>query len=145
MLDVNAEIAFSKPDPNRSGEAYLEEFESEAGLQVPHARDAVGVRQRAAGGRGPGGHRLRPRFDPADAVALIWQNLVPISPPILGPIELRPQDIDPLIRLAGRGELPEAVLYTTLHADTAGGIVQRTTPPAGLSRDGTSLRDGARW
>ena len=63
VLDVNAEIAFSKPDPNRSGEAYLEEFESEAGLQVPDARGGVGVRQRAAGGRGPGGHRLL-RFRP---------------------------------------------------------------------------------
>ena len=55
---------------------------------------------------------------------LTWQNLVPRAPATNQPIELRPQDIDTLIRLAGRGEEPEAVLYTTLHADTAGGIVQ---------------------
>ena len=34
LFDVNAELAFTKPDPNRSGEAYLEEFETEAGLDV---------------------------------------------------------------------------------------------------------------
>ena len=28
MIDINAEYAFTKPDPNRSGQAYLEEFEA---------------------------------------------------------------------------------------------------------------------
>ena len=43
-------------------------------------------------------------FDPEDAVALTWQNLVP------GPDgqaqDLRARDIDPLIRVAGRGDEP---------------------------------------
>src|SRR4029079_3988321 len=34
LLDVNAELAFTKPDPNRSGQAYLEEFEGESGLSI---------------------------------------------------------------------------------------------------------------
>ena len=34
LLDLNAEFAFTKPDPNRSGQAYLEEFEAEAGIPV---------------------------------------------------------------------------------------------------------------
>ena len=123
LLDLNAEFAFSKPDPNRSGEAYLEEFESESGLLVPmresqwefgsQPEDAAGLEDISIAA-----------FDPADAVQLIWQNLVPIEG-TSQPVELRPQDIDTLIRLAGRGEEPEPVLYTTLHADTAGGIVQR--------------------
>ena len=33
-LDLNAEFAFTKPDPNRSGQAYLEEFEAEAGIPI---------------------------------------------------------------------------------------------------------------
>ena len=100
LFDVNAEVAFTKPDPNRSGQAYLEEFEGEAGLQVPCARpqwefgsrpqQATGLEDILGGG-----------FDPDDAVALTWQNLVP------GPggsaSELRPQDIDTLIRLRGPG------------------------------------------
>jgi hypothetical protein len=123
LLDINAELAFTKPDPNRSGLAYLEEFEGEAGLLVSlretqweygsRPQQAVGLEDIGfAGG-----------FDKDDAVALTWQNLVP------GPngqaLERRPQDIDTLIRLVGRGEDPETIMYLTLHADTAGGIVQR--------------------
>ena len=123
LFDVNAEFAITKPDPNRSGQAYLEEFESEAGLAVSlretqwefgsRPQQAVGLEDIGfAGG-----------FDLDDAVALTWQNLVP------GPNgqaqERRPQDIDTLIRLVGRGEEPETIMYLTLHADTAGGIVQR--------------------
>ena len=123
VLDVNAEFAFSKPDPNRSGEAYLEEFESETGLQVSmrEAQWEFGSAPEEVGGLEDIGFAT---FDPADAVQLIWQNLVP-APGTNRPVELRPQDIDTLIRLAGRGEEPEPVMYLTLHADTAGGVVQR--------------------
>jgi hypothetical protein len=123
LLDIDAEFAVTKPDPNRSGEAYLEEFESEAGLEVSlresqwefgsPPQDPAGLLDIFPGG-----------FNQDDAVALTWQNLVPRSSTDPNPIEIRPQDIDPLIRLAGRGEEPEAVMYLTLHADTAGGIVQ---------------------
>jgi Motility related/secretion protein len=123
LFDVNAEFAVTKPDPNRSGQAYLEEFEGDAGLVVSlretqwefgsRPQQAIGLEDIGfAGG-----------FDRDDAVALTWQNLVP------GPggtaLERRPQDIDTLIRLVGRGEDPETILYLALHADTAGGIVQR--------------------
>jgi hypothetical protein len=124
VLDVNAEVAFSKPDPNRSGEAYLEEFESESGLQVPmrEAQWEFGSTPQEAVGLEDIGFAT---FDPADAVQLVWQSLVPISSSDTRPIEIRPQDIDPFIRTAGRGTQPEDVLYMTLHADTAGGVVQR--------------------
>ncbi len=56
-------------------------------------------------------------------MALTWQNLVP--GPDGNALELRPQDIDRQIRLAGRGEAPETIMYLALHADTAGGIVQQ--------------------
>jgi motility/secretion related protein SprA len=121
-FDVNAELAFTKPDPNRSGQAYLEEFEADAGLDVSlretqwefgsTPQQATGLEDILLGG-----------FDPADAVALTWQNLVP-GPNGVNAQELRPQDIDTLIRVAGAGEAPETIMYLTLHADTAGGIVQ---------------------
>jgi hypothetical protein len=141
VLDVNAEFAFSKPDPNRSGEAYLEEFESESGLQVPMREGEweFGSAPQEAVGLEDIGFAA---FDRADAVQLIWQSLVPISSSDPRPIEIRPQDIDPFIRLAGRGEQPEAVLYLTLHADTAGGVVQRDNS----SRWTQPRRDNAvRW
>ncbi len=136
LLDLNAEFAFTKPDPNRSGQAYLEEFEGESGLQVSLRESSweFGSRPQQATGLEdilPGG------FDLADAVQLTWQNLIPA--PGGGALELRPQDIDSLIRIAGRTEDRETVLYTTLHADTAGGIVQqnnasRWSQPARLNR-----------
>ncbi|MEP7175464.1 MAG: hypothetical protein ABI860_02850 [Gemmatimonadales bacterium] len=123
LVDVNAELAFTKPDPNRSGQAYLEEFEGEAGLAVSlrESQWEFGSRPQQATGLEDIGFAAG--FDNDDAVALTWQNLVP------GPdgkaLERRAQDIDTLIRVAGRGDDPETIMFLTLHADTAGGIVQR--------------------
>jgi hypothetical protein len=62
-------------------------------------------------------------FDSASAVQTTWQNLVPACSGC-PPIEVRPEDIDPTIIITGTSSNPETVLYTTLHADTAGGMVQ---------------------
>ena len=75
---MNAEFAFTKPDPNRSGQAYLEEFEGEAGRR----RVACGETQWEFGSRPQQPDGLEDigfagGFDPADAVALTWQNLIP--------------------------------------------------------------------
>ena len=123
LLDLNAEFAFTKPDPNRSGQAYLEEFEAEAGVPVS-LRETVwefGSRPQQADGVTDvvGGI-----FEEDDAVALTWQNLVPVAGGSQA-LELRPEDIDTLIRFSGRGERLETPMFLTLHADTAGGIVQR--------------------
>ncbi|MBA3445480.1 MAG: cell surface protein SprA [Gemmatimonadales bacterium] len=125
LLDLNAELAFTKPDPNRSGQAYLEEFEAEAGIPIS-LRETVwefGSRPQQADGIS---ELVGGVFDPEDAVALTWQNLIPLTPGSNQPVELRPEDIDTLIRLSGRGERLETAMYLTLHADTAGGIVQQS-------------------
>jgi Motility related/secretion protein len=122
QFDVNAEFAFSKPDPNRSGQAYLEEFEGEAGVQVSLRETGWEFGSRPQSNLGledvvPGG------FLDDDAVQLTWQNLATDQN---GQVrELRARDIDPLIRVAGQGDNPETVMYAALHADTAGGMVQR--------------------
>ena len=122
LLDVNAEFAFSKPDPNRSGQAYLEEFEGDAGVGVSLRETGWEFGSRPQSNLGledilPGG------FINDDAVQLTWQNLATDEN---GQIrELRARDIDPLIRVAGQGDNPETVMYAALHADTAGGMVQR--------------------
>ncbi|MEO8089988.1 MAG: cell surface protein SprA, partial [Gemmatimonadales bacterium] len=123
QLDLNAEFALTKPDPNRSGQAYLEEFEAEAGIPVS-LREAdweFGSRPQQADGVTDlvGG-----AFELDDAVALTWQNLVPVAGGSQA-LELRPEDIDTLLRFSGRGERLETPMFLTLHADTAGGVVQR--------------------
>ena len=138
---MNAEFAFTKPDANRSGEAYLEEFEAESGLQISmrETQWEFGSRPENAVGLEDVGFAA---FDPDDAVELTWQNLVPISRGNPQPLELRPEDIDTLIRFAGRGERLETVMFLTLHADTAGGVVQRNN----ASRWSPPRRDFApRW
>jgi hypothetical protein len=121
-LEFNGEVAFTRPDPNRSGQAYLEEFEGDNGIPVslreslwefssrPQYTDGV---QAVVG----------PQFDPADAVQLTWQNLVPDGQG--GTLQLRARDIDPRIQVAGQRDQLETILFMALHADTAGGIVQR--------------------
>jgi hypothetical protein len=124
LLDLNAEFAFTKPDPNRSGQAYLEEFEAEAGIPISLQETAWefgSLPQQANGVEDLG---FAGGFQREDAVALTWQNLVPV-PGSNQALELRPEDIDTLIRFSGRGERLETAMFMTLHADTAGGVVQR--------------------
>lgn len=119
-LDVTGEVAFTKPDPNRSGQAYLEEFEGDNGIQVGLGEAAWSFSSRP---QSPAGVTdLFPTFDAADAVALTWQNLVPDNRG--GVIELQAADIDPKIQVTASQSTRETILFTSFHADTAGGVVQ---------------------
>jgi hypothetical protein len=121
-IDLNGEFAFSKPDPNRSGTAYIEEFESDASVQVPLRENLWEFGSRPQ--RPDGVEDLFPAgFDSTDAVQLTWQNLVPAGNDVF---QVHPQDIDPSIVLAGSSNSQsqlETALFVTLHADTAGGVV----------------------
>jgi hypothetical protein len=123
LLDFNGELAFTKPDPNRSGQAYLEEFEADAGVQIPLRESIWEFGSRPADPSGLEEAGFAAGFDLDDAVALVWQNLIPSGG---GALELRSQDIDTLIRIVGRGDPLETPMFLTLHADTAGGLVQRS-------------------
>ena len=123
-LDVNAEFAFTKPDQNRSGQAYIEEFEAEAGAPLSLNENAWEFGSQPQQPNGVEDIGFAGGFLPEDAVALTWQNLVPLGG-TNQPVEWRPQDIDTLIRISGPTEQVETVMYLTLHADTAGGVVQQ--------------------
>lgn len=120
-LLFNAEFALTKPDPNRYGEAFLEEFEDDGGTTVPLGEQfwrPGSAPQRADGVDLPG---FGAGFLLDDAVQLTWQNLVAYGS---GFYEVFTRDIDSTIRLTDtRDEAPETVLWTTFHADTAGGMV----------------------
>jgi hypothetical protein len=120
-LDLNAEVALTKPDPNRSGQAYLEEFEGDRGISLS-LRESIwefGSRPQYADGVET---VVGAAFDTADAVQLSWQNLIPASGG--GAVQLRARDIDNSIQVAGQQDQLETVLYLTLHPDTAGGQVR---------------------
>ena len=124
LFDVQAEFALTKPDANRSGQAYIEEFEAEAGIPISLGETAWefgSIPQQAVGVEDLG---FAGGFQREDAVALTWQNLVPV-PGSNRALELRPENIDTLIRFSGRGERLETAMFMTLHADTAGGVVQQ--------------------
>jgi hypothetical protein len=124
LLDVNAEFAFTKPDQNRSGQAYVEEFEAEAGLPLSLQENVWEFSSQPQQANGVEDLGFAGGFLADDAVALTWQNLIPQAG-TNQPVELRPQDIDTLIRISGRTEQQqETAMYLTLHADTAGGVVQ---------------------
>jgi hypothetical protein len=124
LLDINAEFAFTKPDANRSGQAYMEEFEADAGLPLSLVETAWEFGSRPQFPTGLETLGFAGGFDDADAVALTWQNLV-VNPSTNQAVEIEPQDIDTTIRISGRSGQRETVIFLTLHADTAGGVVQR--------------------
>ncbi|MGH2668235.1 MAG: hypothetical protein ACRDH5_03800, partial [bacterium] len=99
LLNVAAEVALSRPRPNQAGQAYVEEFEGEAGRFISLAENSWhwGSRPTTPRGAEPFGISS---FDPADAAALTWQGL-PID--FQGrPIQFLAQQIDPTIRVVGQ-------------------------------------------
>ena len=94
----------SPPDPNRSGQAYLEEFEADVGTPLSRSGAGLGVRQRAAA---PDGldrcSGSAAAFDPDGRGGA---HLAESGPGTGGgqPFRMRPQDIDTTIVTAGRGD-----------------------------------------
>ncbi|HEY3934229.1 MAG TPA: cell surface protein SprA [Gemmatimonadales bacterium] len=120
-IEVSGELAVSRPDPNRSGDAYLEEFEDNNNLRIQASQNTWVLGSLPQSNAGV--ESIIPQgFDSASAVQLILQNLVPNSHDSI--TQLTPNDIDPTVALT-QSTVPtiEPVLWTTLHGDTAGGLV----------------------
>jgi hypothetical protein len=128
-LDLSGEFAFTAPQANRAGQAYLEEFEGQGGLQVSLRENAWGFGSTPLSADGIDIPGILAGFDSADAVQATWQNLIPADGSGT-PVQVRPQDIDSLIHIAGSTQTYETVLYMTLHADTAGGFVNNSNQSA---------------
>ncbi|MEO8636457.1 MAG: cell surface protein SprA [Gemmatimonadales bacterium] len=123
-LDLNAELALTKPDPNRSGQAYLEEFEGDPGLPLS-LRESIwehGSRPQSANGVQT---IVGAVFDTSDVVQFTWQNLVLAQGSNI-PLQYRARDIDNRIQLASQLDQLETVLFLALHPDTAGGKVDNS-------------------
>ncbi|MGH7548578.1 MAG: cell surface protein SprA [Gemmatimonadales bacterium] len=139
LLNVAAEVALSRPRPNQAGQAYVEEFEGEAGRFISLAEHSWhwGSRPTTPQGAEPFGISS---FDPADAAALTWQSL-PIDSQGR-PIQFLSQQIDPTIRVVGQAQSAEPVLWLLLKPDTVLGLADANTGAPNWVRP---HRDGARW
>ncbi|PYP71608.1 MAG: cell surface protein SprA, partial [Gemmatimonadetes bacterium] len=141
LLSVSAEAALSRPSPNRAGQAYVEEFESEAGRFISLAESGWhwGSVPATARGAEPFGIPAA-GFDPAAAAALTWQSLPLDSAGT--PIQFLAQQIDPTIRVVGQAQPAEPALWLMLHPDTVLGLADsRTGAPSWVRPH----RDGTRW
>lgn len=122
LVTLDAELATSRPSPNQLGVAYVETFEAEGGTFLPLNENLweYGSQPSSDTGLADTGVDLVGGFHDADAVSLVWQNLIAAAENTA--VQFRARDIDPSIRLQGAGETAETVLWLSLHPDTLGGL-----------------------
>jgi len=140
-LEISGELAISRPSANQRGVAYVEDFEREPSSRIRLAERAFQLGSAPSSGRGlPATHLgVSGGFEAADAVPLVWQNL------IRGPeglVQFGPQDIDSTIILTGTGISVETTLWLSLKPDTIGGAPD---PASGRPRWLRQHTPGPRW
>ena len=120
-IDVSGEFAASRPKPNAAGQAYLESFEGEGGIQVPLSDAQWYYSSQPSLGRvipsryGPG------VLDLNRATTMAWQSDgLDATGKAYRP---RIEDIDPLTNIIGTGiSAPEPLLWMTLYPLSVGGL-----------------------
>ncbi len=141
-LDVSGEIAVSLPNSNRTGVAYVEDFEAAPSTRINLSEGAFQFGAAPSSGRGLPAAYLDATggFDPLQSVPLVWQNLV--RTPSGGLVQFTSRDIDSTIVLSGSGVSVETVLWLTLEPDTVGGVPD---PLTGAPRWFRQHSSGPRW
>ena len=115
-IDIRAEVATSRPDPNAENRAFLEDFEGEGGIRV----SLLDQRWYFASQPAPSASRPAAVADSARAATLAWQNTgLGRNGELVG---FRIGEIDPLTTLAGGSfGTPEPLLWLTLYPLGVGG------------------------
>jgi hypothetical protein len=141
-LEINGEIAVSKPNPNQAGVAFVEDFQGEAARPISLLEREFQLGSAPESGRGlsPAHLGAGGTFDPSDVAPLVWQNAIQMASG--GVLEFGPQDIDSTIALTGQGFQIEPVLWMSLLPDTIGGAPQ---PGSGVVRWIVPHTPGPRW
>ena len=121
LVTLDAELATSRPSPNQIGQAWVETFEGEGGTFLPLTENSWQLGSRPASAHGLTGTGIDPvnGFSDANAVSLVWQNLIQTGN---GTRSFTTTDIDPSIVLQGTGVTYENVLWMALHPDSEGGL-----------------------
>ncbi|MCC6245319.1 MAG: cell surface protein SprA [Gemmatimonadaceae bacterium] len=120
-LSVLGEFAMSKPQPNSAGQAYVESFEGDAGVNVSLTEGAWYYGSRPALGGALGGVIGAPTLNVARAATLAYQNSGLDGAGDF--VQYRINQIDPSVRIVGGGvQPPETLLWMTLYPSRIGGI-----------------------
>jgi hypothetical protein len=151
FLTLAGEVALSQPQPNRVGQAYLEEFEAQAGRFISLNENSWHWGSVPSSVRGTAGFGIPSTgFDTLDAVPLTWQSL-PIDSSGR-PMEFFAQQIDPTIRLVGQAQSIEPALWLMLKPDTMMGLAdsRANSPTYGVPNwrrpgTGNNARTATRW
>ncbi len=141
-ITFNGELAMSRPNPNRGGVAFVEDFEGTGGssFSIFLNENLFQVGSRPSRGDGIAPQYLNGGgFTDIDAVPLLWQNLTQIG---FDALSFSPSDIDSTIVTVGAARESETVLWMTLKPDTVGGAGDPITGEPRWFRDHTP---GPRW
>ncbi|MDP3910778.1 MAG: cell surface protein SprA [Gemmatimonadales bacterium] len=147
-VSIAAEIAVSKPSPNRLGQAYLEEFEAGAGRSIPLGEQNWQWGSTPTSARGAEPFGIVGAFDPANAAFLTWQSLpYNVRDGRYVPVQFLPQEIDPTLRFAGQTQSAEPVLWLMLKPDTVMGLANHRvgSPLFGRPNWVRPPQDAPRW
>jgi hypothetical protein len=148
VFTVAAEVAVSKPSPNRFGQAYLEEFETEASRFVSLSEHAWHWGSVPTSVRGAEPFGIVGAFDTSNAAFLTWQSVpYALIDNHFVPRQFLPQQIDPTIRLAGQAAAAEPVLWLQLKPDTVLGLANNRpeSPRVGQPNWVRPPQDAPRW
>ena len=127
-IAIQAELATSRPQPNSIGQAWIETFEGETGVQISTLDPAWFYSSRPPETRattaviGPGA------FSDTRAATLVWQTNISVPTPngTDQGVIFTPSRIDPRIKYAGQGIEPtESLLWLTLFPTTTGFVRDR--------------------
>ena len=147
-LSVNAELAISKPSPNKFGQAYLEEFEGGLARSIQLADNAWHWGSIPTSTRGVEGLGFGAQFDTTQAAFMTWQSLpYNVRNGQYVPIQFLPTEIDPTLRVVGQSQAAEPVLWLMLKPDTVLGLANNTpgSPSFGLPNWVRAHQDAPRW
>ena len=120
-INVAGEFAASRPKPNSAGQAYLESFEGEGGIQVPLSDTQWYYSSQPALGRLIPSRFGANALDLDRAATMAWQSDgLDATGKAFRP---RIEDIDPLTNIIGTGiSAPEPLLWMTLYPLSVGGL-----------------------
>ena len=123
FINLSAEMAFSKPQPNSTGQAYLEEFEGQSGRFISLSDVDWHWGSIPTTTRGAEPYGFDGVFDQRFAAFMTWQS-VPLTTGKDGVslVQFLPQEIDPELLFTGATQAPEPVLWLTLKPDTILGL-----------------------
>jgi len=151
-IAVQSEFAMSKPQPNSAGQAYIESFEGDAGLNIPLSETAWYFSSRPSLGSRLGAQIGATSLSLNRAASLAYQNNGVDTAGTL--VQFNIQQIDPAVRIIGGGVQPfEQLLWMQLYPLKTGGIFD-FEPSSGRRRFAWTIGDrslvgttptGRRW